>query len=116
MSYLPTPSQTILLDGIAGGLGAILGSTAGIVIFGEIVPQSVCSRNALAVGYYTIWLTKFFRIITFPVAYPISIVLDKVLGDVRFASAAWRGWKGNGDGAVALAWWLTHAEASSFPC
>lgn len=35
---------TILLDTLAGGLTAILAATAGIVVFGEIVPQSICSR------------------------------------------------------------------------
>ena len=71
------------MDSIAGGVGAVLGSTAGIVIFGEILPQSICSRHGLAVGAKTIWLTKFFMVLTFPIAYPISRVLDYVLGDVR---------------------------------
>eukprot|EP00045_Choanoeca_perplexa_P003224 m.29294 g.29294 ORF g.29294 m.29294 type:complete len:708 (-) comp11936_c0_seq19:136-2259(-) len=80
-NVLVNSTLTILMDSIAGGVGAVLGSTAGIVIFGEIVPQSICSRHGLAVGAKTIWLTKFFMMLTFPIAYPISRVLDKVLGD-----------------------------------
>ena len=36
---------TTLLNTIADGTIAVVVSTAGIVIFGEIVPQSICSRH-----------------------------------------------------------------------
>ena len=71
---------TVLLDSVAGGLGAVLGSTAGIVIFGEIIPQAICSRHGLAVGAATLPITQFFRVIMFPISYPISKILDRVLG------------------------------------
>ena len=80
-NVLVNNSLTILLDTLTSGLVAIIGSTLGIVIFGEIVPQSICSRYALAVGANTIWCTKFFMIVTFPLSFPISIILDKILGD-----------------------------------
>ena len=47
---------------LGGGLVAIIGSTMGIVVFGEIIPQAVCSRHGLAVGAYTLWITKFFML------------------------------------------------------
>ena len=35
----------------------------------------------MAVGANTIWCTKFFMVVTFPLSYPISMLLDKILGD-----------------------------------
>ena len=81
-NVLVNSSLTILLDGLAGsGLIAVIASTAGIVIFGEIVPQSICSRHGLAIGSRTLILTKLFMLITFPASFPISKLLDFILGE-----------------------------------
>lgn len=77
---LVNSSFTILLDGLTGGIVAVIGSTMAIVIFGEIVPQSICSRFGLAIGAYTIYLTKLFMVLTFPLSYPVSRLLDCILG------------------------------------
>ncbi|KAG8435333.1 hypothetical protein GDO86_013334 [Hymenochirus boettgeri] len=80
-NVLVNTTLTILLDDIAGsGLVAVVVSTIGIVIFGEIAPQAICSRHGLAVGANTIFLTKFFMMMTFPASYPVSKLLDCVLG------------------------------------
>ncbi|XP_060763395.1 metal transporter CNNM4 [Neoarius graeffei] len=80
-NVLVNTTLTILLDDLIGsGIGAVVASTIGIVIFGEIVPQALCSRHGLAVGANTILLTKFFMLVTFPLSYPISKLLDCVLG------------------------------------
>ena len=73
----------LLLDGIPGANGpiAVAGSTFGIVIFGEIIPQALCSRHGLSVGAKTMFLTKFFMFLTFPLSFPISKILDLILGE-----------------------------------
>ncbi|XP_067858163.1 metal transporter CNNM2-like isoform X2 [Heptranchias perlo] len=80
-NVLVNTTLTTLLDDIAGsGMVAVAVSTIGIVIFGEIVPQAICSRHGLAVGAKTIVLTKFFMLMTFPASYPVSRLLDVILG------------------------------------
>jgi metal transporter CNNM len=80
-NVLVNSTLTVLLDDLTSGLVAIILSTAGITIFGEIVPQAICSRHGLAVGAWTLWITKIFMVVTFPLSYPISKLLDCVLGE-----------------------------------
>lgn len=43
--------------------------------------QALCSRHGLCVGAKTIYLTKMTMLITFPLSYPISKLLDVLLGE-----------------------------------
>ena len=80
-NVLVNNSLTIMLDSMIGqGIWAVVGATIAIVIFGEIIPQAICSRHGLAVGAHTILLTKFFMGLTAPLAWPLSKLLDYVLG------------------------------------
>ena len=74
-------TATILLDDLSNGVVAVVVSTMAIVVFGEIIPQAVCSRHGLAVGARTAWITRFFMLATFPLSFPISLLLDKILGE-----------------------------------
>lgn len=70
-----------ILDHLFPGLIGFISTTACITIFGEILPQAVCSRHGLAIGARTIWITWLVVAITFPVAYPLSFLLDIFLGE-----------------------------------
>ena len=72
---------SIFLGSITSGIIAGLTATALIVIFGEIIPASVCSRYALMIGAKTAWLVKLFMFILFPICWPLAKALDKFLGE-----------------------------------
>lgn len=72
----------IVLDRcLGGGWPAVVTSTASIVIFGEIIPQSICVRYGLQVGAMFAPFVLFLMYIMYPIAYPISMLLDNILGE-----------------------------------
>ena len=80
-NVLVNSTLTILLDDVIGsGIYTVISSTLAIVIFGEIIPQAICSRHGLAIGAWTIWLTYTFMVLTFPMSFPLSLLLNLVLG------------------------------------
>ena len=72
---------SIFLGSIASGIVAGIIATGLMVVFGEIIPQAVISRNALFFGARTIWFTKLVLLIFYPIAWPIAKMLDHFLGD-----------------------------------
>ncbi|XVF12556.1 hypothetical protein REPUB_Repub08aG0128900 [Reevesia pubescens] len=70
----------IFLDSLLSEWCAILISVTLILAFGEIIPQAVCSRYGLSVGAKLSVLVRFIVIVLYPVAYPISKLLDLLLG------------------------------------
>lgn len=72
--------STLILGDMVSGIYAALGSTFLIVIFGEIIPQAVCSKHGLAVGAYTSNIMYVFMFLTSPLSFPISKILDRLLG------------------------------------
>uniref|UniRef100_A0A6N2L3G6 CNNM transmembrane domain-containing protein n=1 Tax=Salix viminalis TaxID=40686 RepID=A0A6N2L3G6_SALVM len=70
----------IFLDNLVTAGVAILISVTLILLFGEILPQSVCSRYGLAIGATVAPFVRLLVWICFPVAYPISKLLDFLLG------------------------------------
>lgn len=81
---------------------AIILSVSLILIFGEVIPQAVCSKWSLAIGGNVWWVVLLLMILVFveftfltkfrsvnikipkqnrsPIAWPISILLDLILG------------------------------------
>ncbi|KAI1498974.1 hypothetical protein F5X99DRAFT_391700 [Biscogniauxia marginata] len=64
-----------------GGIAAVVGSTVLIVIFGEILPQSVCVRYGLQIGGYMSKPVLLLMYIMAPLAWPTAKLLDWLLGE-----------------------------------
>ncbi|CAA7393774.1 unnamed protein product [Spirodela intermedia] len=75
----------IFLDTLVTAWGAILISVTLLLLFGEIIPQAVCSRYGLAIGAAVAPLVRVLVWICSPVAYPISKLLDCLLGNGHIA-------------------------------
>ncbi|KAK2987444.1 hypothetical protein RJ640_018581 [Escallonia rubra] len=80
MLLLSPQALPIFLDSLISAWGAILISVTLILLFGEIIPQSVCSRYGLAIGAAVAPFVRVLVWLCFPVAYPISKLLDFLLG------------------------------------
>jgi metal transporter CNNM len=75
-------SLPVVLDRtLGGGVAAVVGSTVLIVIFGEIVPQSICVRYGLPIGGYMSKPVLLLMYLMSPVAYPTAKLLDWILGE-----------------------------------
>ncbi|PHH61592.1 hypothetical protein CDD82_2124 [Ophiocordyceps australis] len=75
-------SLPVVLDRtLGGGVAAVVGSTILIVIFGEIVPQSICVRYGLPIGGYMSRPVLALMYLLSPVAWPTAKLLDWVLGE-----------------------------------
>ncbi|CAN8302799.1 unnamed protein product [Cochlearia groenlandica] len=70
----------IFLDRIVPPWAAIVLSVTLILVFGEIMPQAVCTRYGLKVGAIMAPFVRVLLILFFPISYPISKVLDWMLG------------------------------------
>ncbi|KAG5182278.1 hypothetical protein JKP88DRAFT_269955 [Tribonema minus] len=72
---------SILSAGLAGGLLGFACSTILITIFGEIVPQAVCSRHALQIGAAVGPVMYVMMVLFYPICKPLAFILDKCLGE-----------------------------------
>ncbi|TPP55707.1 Metal transporter CNNM4 [Fasciola gigantica] len=73
---------SIMADKIIGtGIAAVITATFTLLIFAEIMPQSLCTNYGLLIGAKTVFLTQMLLIITAPVSYPLGYLLDKIFGE-----------------------------------
>lgn len=70
----------ITMADLAGGEWGFVVSTVLILIFGEITPQAICSRYGLAIGAALFWPIQLCMWFFYPLAFPISKILNAVLG------------------------------------
>lgn len=73
-------SMPLFLDRISNPITAIVVSVSAVLIFGEVVPQAICTRYGLAIGAHLSLLVKFLMFITLPISWPLSKLLDCILG------------------------------------
>ena len=67
-TFCPTPPLLQLVNEVT----AILVSVTAILIFGEILPQSICKRHGLAIGAFLAWPVRLLMLLCSPVAWPVS--------------------------------------------
>ena len=75
-----TETLPIFLDRLTSPLAAVALSMSVVLLFGEVIPQAVCSRYGLAVGAQAAWFVKLLMVVCWPVAAPLAAVLDRTLG------------------------------------
>ena len=65
---------------MTSGLIGFAVSTSLIVIFGEIIPQALCTRYGLMIGAYTICFVQIIKLLLYIIVKPLSMLLNKILG------------------------------------
>lgn len=77
-------ATSIVLGDRFNGLIAGAVSTILIVIFGEVLPQAMFVKNALRTMYNFSPILRVMVIITYPLAKPLQLLLDKLFGKEKF--------------------------------
>lgn len=70
----------LLAKMIGAGIMAGVIATVSIVIFAELLPQSIFNKYRLQVASFLSPLVNILMIVTFPISYPVSYILNKLLG------------------------------------
>ncbi len=73
-------STSLVLEHRFNGLIAGISSTLLIVVFGEIIPQALFVKHALRVTAKLSGVLRWMIAITYPVAKPLQLLLDKLFG------------------------------------
>lgn len=72
---------SLLLASVAGGLAAGIVTTLTVTIFAEIIPQTVFVRQGYKFNRHFFWLLNILFVIFWPIARPLTMLLDRVLGE-----------------------------------
>ncbi|RPD63797.1 DUF21-domain-containing protein [Lentinus tigrinus ALCF2SS1-6] len=73
---LPIISEPVL----GGGVVSVVISTVLIVIFSEIIPQSLCTRHGLAIGAHMAWFVRLLILCIGIVSWPVAKLMEFILG------------------------------------
>ncbi|KAG2759515.1 hypothetical protein PC129_g8198 [Phytophthora cactorum] len=72
---------SIITADLTSGLFGFIASTILILIFGEIVPQALCSKYALVIGGKVVPFVRVLIALFYIFAKPVSLALDATLGE-----------------------------------
>ncbi|CAH0485358.1 unnamed protein product [Peronospora farinosa] len=72
---------SIITSDLTNGLFGFVTSTILILIFGEIVPQALCSKYALVIGSKVVPVVRVLIALFYIFAKPVSMALDATLGE-----------------------------------
>lgn len=73
-------AMPIFMDRISSPVIAICVSVTAVLFFGEVIPQALCTRYGLAIGATLAPLVKILMVLLFIIAWPVSKLLDCLLG------------------------------------
>jgi metal transporter CNNM len=80
-NVLVNTALSVFLGSLVSGVLAVGVATALIFLLGEIIPQAVFSRHALRFGAFFAPFAHVLMFVLWPITFPISWVLDKMLGE-----------------------------------
>lgn len=82
MNAICMEALPIFLDKIVPEFLAIIISVSLVLLFGEIIPQAYCTGpSQVRIASRIAPLTKFLMYFTYPISYPIALLLDYLLGE-----------------------------------
>lgn len=67
-------------DLLSGGIWGIIGPTAVIFLFAELLPQALCYKYSLCIGSISVPFVWFVLVILSPVAWPTSFLINRIVG------------------------------------
>ncbi len=73
----------LVIDSRLNGVMAVAISTLMLTIFAEIMPQALFVRNAIEICGRLNWLLRTMIFVTYPLAKPIQLLLDRMFGNDR---------------------------------
>ena len=82
MNSFANEALPVFLDRVFSRLAAVIISVTLLLIFGEIIPQALCTGpRQIQIAAYAAPLTRFFMIISWPVSFWLGKCLDMILGE-----------------------------------
>lgn len=80
-----TSAMAVILGESLNGLVAVILSTLLLVIFSELLPQALFTRDALSFCARFVPVLRLLAIITYPISKPLQLLLDRLLGKKAYA-------------------------------